>query len=259
MEVLHFVLKGETAFFKKPDVNTYLYFTYGNIHKVALLGLFGAILGYQGYNQMAFNEQYKKRFDKLKDSYQGIYPEFYQRLCGLMVSIVPKQVSFNKKVQVYNNSVGYASKEQGGNLIVKEQWLENPSWDIYILIDHNEAEKLKDALINNHFVFIPYLGKNDHMAIIEDTNIYQSEEVKSQSTHIDCLCIMDDFLVTTGHDENELSRNKLIFKYEERLPVAINEKTYQYTHKDFIYTNVTLKNKANRKVYQVGNKHITFH
>ena len=46
MEILRFRLSGKNAFFKKPEVNTYCYFTYGNIHKVALLGMFGAILGY---------------------------------------------------------------------------------------------------------------------------------------------------------------------------------------------------------------------
>ena len=51
MEVLKFTLKGKTAFFKMPEVNTYYYFTYGNIHKVVLLGIFGAILGYGGYSQ----------------------------------------------------------------------------------------------------------------------------------------------------------------------------------------------------------------
>ena len=49
MDVLRFELSGKTAFFKKPDMNSYLYFTYGNIHKVALLGIFGAILGFFRY------------------------------------------------------------------------------------------------------------------------------------------------------------------------------------------------------------------
>ena len=49
MEVCKVTLKGRTAFFKKPDVNSYYYFTYGQIHKVVLLGIFGAILGYSGY------------------------------------------------------------------------------------------------------------------------------------------------------------------------------------------------------------------
>ena len=52
MEILKFKLSGKNAFFKKPEVNTYCYFTYGNIHRVALLGILGAILGYKGYSQM---------------------------------------------------------------------------------------------------------------------------------------------------------------------------------------------------------------
>ena len=49
MRAVKFKLKGRNAFFKKPEVNTYCYFTYGQIHKMALLGIFGAILGYDGY------------------------------------------------------------------------------------------------------------------------------------------------------------------------------------------------------------------
>lgn len=36
-EAIRFELWGNTAFFKKPDVNEYVYFTYNNIHKIALL------------------------------------------------------------------------------------------------------------------------------------------------------------------------------------------------------------------------------
>ena len=59
MEILRFTLSGRHAFFKKPEVNSYCYFTYGNIHKVALLGIFGAILGYGGYTQMQSLERRK--------------------------------------------------------------------------------------------------------------------------------------------------------------------------------------------------------
>jgi len=52
MKILKFTLSGKSAFFKKPDVNSNLYFTYGNVHKIALTGIFGAILGYGGYNSM---------------------------------------------------------------------------------------------------------------------------------------------------------------------------------------------------------------
>ena len=156
MKAVKFTLKGKTAFFKNPEVNSYFYFTYGNIHKPALLGMFGAILGYKGY-----------------ESSFEVYPEYYDKLKELKVAIIPHQEHgcFARKVQVFNNSVGYASQEQGGNLIVKEQWLENPSWMIYVLIDDDESQKLSEYLLERKAVYIPYLGKNDHPAIIENVGV----------------------------------------------------------------------------------------
>ena len=40
MKALKFTLSGNTAFFKVSSVNSNCYFTYGNIHKPALLGIF---------------------------------------------------------------------------------------------------------------------------------------------------------------------------------------------------------------------------
>lgn len=86
MKALKFTLSGKTAFFKRPEVNTNYYFTFGNIHKVALLGIFGAILGYQGYNAT-------------KD--KGL-PEFYQKLHDLKIFNIPrnKMVIFQKKYNI---------------------------------------------------------------------------------------------------------------------------------------------------------------
>ena len=75
MDILKFTLGGKTAFFKKPEVNTYYYFTFGNIHKVALLGIFGAILGHRGYAATDYETE--------------TYPEFYDKLKDIEFSIVP--------------------------------------------------------------------------------------------------------------------------------------------------------------------------
>jgi len=114
MKALKFTLSGNSAFFKDNVINT-VYLTYGNIHRVALLGMFGAILGYGGYGKQ--NDMLKKKNKKMPD-----YPEFYEKLKDIKISIVSngKNGYFNKKLQTFNNSVGYASKEEGGNLIVKE-------------------------------------------------------------------------------------------------------------------------------------------
>lgn len=248
MNALKFTLTGRTAFFKKPDVNTYLYFTYGHIHKVALLGIFGAILGYKGYNQM-----------NSKDD----YPEFYNKLKNLKISIVPKECSVSKKIQVFNNSVGYASKEQGGNLIVNEQWLENPSWDIYVLIDNEEAENLSSSIINNKYVYLPYLGKNDHPADIIDAEIITNIDYKEiDELSIDSMFLSKDFeFIIEEYDvdeDDEEHECENIYKYEEALPVSLNQDTNGYELEILVMTNQKLKNISGIKVYKDNDRNIVF-
>lgn len=256
MDALKFTLGGRFAFFKKPDVNTYLYFTYGNVHKVVLLGIFGAILGYDGYNQMSFGEKYKKDFKGIAGDKEYIYPEFYNRLKNLKVSIVPEKISIPKKVQVFNNSVGYASEEQGGNLIVNEQWLENPSWDIYIAIEDEEGEKLSRALMEKNFVYLPYLGTNDHPADISEVMLFHEVSENDSFKNVDSLFIKEDFEFIEYDDlDDEVPP---IFKYEEKLPYSLEESTNKYEFKSFIYTNANLRKLNNIKVYKIGGKNIVF-
>lgn len=263
MEVIKFTLKGETAFFKKPDVNTYLYFTYGTIHKVALLGMFGAILGYGGYNQMSFLSEYKKEFGeafKKDNNYKDSnYPEFYSRLKDLKLSIVRNAVNVSKKVQTFNNSVGYASKEAGGNLIVKEQWLENPSWDIYVAIDNEESKTLAMALKERKFIYVPYLGKNDHLADICDVEVIDYIKEVTEPNKIDSLFIKEDFgLEDIDVFEALFEEKEPTYKYEEKLPVALEETNNKYEFRSFIATNLKIKAKGDTKVFNDGKRNIVF-
>lgn len=261
MDVIKFTLEGKFGFFKKPDVNSYVYFTYGNIHKVALLGIFGAILGYKGYSQMSFSKRYKKDFKGLLENEIGHYPEFYEKLNHLSIGIVPKEISFHKKIQVFNNSVGYASKEQGGNLIVKEQWLENPSWDIYIAIEDEEGEKLAQALMNRSFVYIPYLGKNDHPADIKNIELISNTREIDSLSRIDSLFIKEDFLLVENDEWDVFDyeeEDRQLFKYEEKLPFFLEKTTNKYELRGFIYTNMNLKKRGNSPTYIVDGKNITF-
>lgn len=247
MDIVKFTVGGKFAFFKKPDVNSYIYFTYGNIHKIALIGMLGAIMGYSGYNNMSYDMKYNKN--------KVDFPEFYERLNQLKVSIIPNKVSISKKIQVFNNSIGYASSEQGGNLIIKEQWLENPSWDIYLMIDCEESQKISVALQNNQCVYIPYLGKNDHMANITDVNVIQNAErlATDEINSIDSMFIKDDFTIS-----NQSKRNILMYKYDEYLPYSLELETNKYDYKRFLYTNAFVKCLSVPLVYRVENKNIAF-
>lgn len=244
MKALCFTLKGKTAFFKKPEVNSYYYFTYGNIHKVALLGMLGAILGYSGYMKQ-YNQNVKK-----KELEKG-YPEFYNKLSSLNVSICPnaERGFLEKKIQYFNNSVGYASKEQGGNLIVKEQWLENPSWNICVLLDCEEADRLAEAMLDNKCVYIPYLGKNDHLADILDVNIEEIGEQKSGEGKINSLFIKENAEIVVR--KSLRGKTGMTYKYQENLPYALDEWTNNYILKSFIYTDADTKWEQ-QNVYLVG-------
>lgn len=248
MNVLKFKLSGKTAFFKKPDVNCEIYFTYTNIHKVALLGIFGAILGYGGYN----SHKLKMSLDK---NYKQNYPDFYEKLKDLKIAIEPinNKGLNSKKIQVFNNSVGYASDEKGGNLIVKQQWLENVIWNIYVLLDNEEAVKLSEYILDNKVVFKPYLGSNDHFANISEAEIIKDvtrlEDVDFIKSLVVKECVSFDFELFDGENP---------FMYKEYLPVSLNEQTNLYEFKNFVFTNMMVDEIDCDFIYNIKNKNIMF-
>lgn len=223
MKALRFRLSGKTGFFKQPDVNTYLYYTYGQIHRVALLGLLGAIVGYKGYNEKGREK----------------YPEFYKKLKDLKISIVSEGNDgiFDKKLQIFNNSTAFASNEEGGNLIVKQVWLENPSWLIYILLDSDQSEMIKEYILNKKTIFTPYLGTNDHMANISNCKIVDLE--KSDENIIDSLFWDEDF---------KLRSKSKMYKYEENLPFFLEEDTERYIRKKTLASNGEVRKKSDKNV-----------
>lgn len=241
MKAISFELSGKTAMFKKPDVNQYAYFTYNNIHKPALLGLLGAILGLGGYIQLHNHNRGKK---PNQSDYNHDYPEFYQKLQHLKISITPLAPHgyFSKKVQVFNNSVGYASKEAGGNLIVREQWLENPKWKIMILDDGSEMyEKLKGYLLNKQSTFIPYLGKNDHPAKIDKAKEIDlsTELVLDEGNYVDSLFIKKREI--DGYERE----GEIPFVFQEVSPMRLQEEYHFYEYETLCFSNCELEEMPN--------------
>lgn len=223
MKALRFRLSGKTGFFKQPDVNTYLYYTYGQIHRIAILGLLGAIVGYKGYNE--------------KD--RGKYPEFYKKLKDLKISVVSEGNNgvFDRKLQVFNNSTAFASNHQGGNLVIRQVWLENPSWLIYVFLDNDQSELIKEYILNKKTIFTPYLGTNDHMANISDCEIVDIE--KSNAKIINSLFWDEDF---------KLRLKSKMYKYEENLPFFLEEDTERYIRKKTLASNGEVRKKSDKNV-----------
>ncbi len=236
MDALSFELGGKTAIFKKPDVNSYAYFTYNNIHKPALLGLLGAIIGLGGYAKL-FEEN--KGLKKGSEKYNDGFPEFYEKLQNLKISIIPlaKNGYFTKKIQTFNNSVGYASFEQGGNLIVKEQWLENPKWKIIILEDKSlEYEKIKDYILNSKTEFIPYLGKNDHPAHID----MAQEITLEKNLYLENGLYIDSLFIKKEKIDGFEKENEIPFEFCEFSPISLQKDFHFYQYANLCFTNCEL-------------------
>jgi CRISPR-associated protein Cas5h len=229
MKALRFILSGKTACFRKPDVNVFAYFTCNNIHKPSLLGMLGAIIGLGGHNQL-FDKN--RGLKKSSLSYDDGFPEFYETLKELKIAITPLAPNgyFSKKIQTFNNSVGYASFEQGGNLIVREQWLENPQWQILILDDESEVfQKISEYFLGGKSVFIPYLGKNDHPAKIDDVKLVELSA--PFGNYIDSLFIKNfDKLGFAKEDERP-------YLFQEVSPMRLQKDYHFYEYVTLVFTN----------------------
>lgn len=254
MRAISFEISGKTAIFKKPDVNSYAYFTYNNIHKPALLGILGAIIGLGGYTKLYDSNRGLKEG---KLGFNAGFPEFYEKLKDLKISIIPlaKNGYFSKKIQTFNNSVGYASFEQGGNLIVREQWLENPKWQIIILENEiKEYEKIKEYLLNKKAIYIPYLGKNDHFA-----NINKIEELElNENLYLDKGLYIDSLFIKNGKiDGFQKDENSIPFIFQEVSPIYLQKDFHFYEYETLCYTNCELDKKP-ENCFSFGNKNYAF-
>ena len=156
--LISFDLKAEFGFFKKPDINDGIHLTYNMLHKPALLGILGAIVGLQGYTK----------------NYE--LPEYYKCLKNLKIGIEPlnsDKGNYLKDIISYINGTGFANND--GNLIISEQTIINPSYRCYVLLNMSSEieKKLYDNLKSYNSVFLPYMGKNDFSAWWDNFEEYE--------------------------------------------------------------------------------------
>lgn len=227
------------GFLKKPDINVGTYLTYNMLHKPALLGILGAIAGLKGYSI----EGEMKPED---------IPEYRAKLSELEIAITPlasDNGNFEKTVIKYTNTVGYASAEQGGVLIVDEQTLINPSYRIYLLLN-NESELhqlLYNRLEKHKTEYVPYLGKNDHQLWwknFQEWTVLKKDYKPKQNFKIKSIFIkpLGDKL---PREKRPISLEEDVkFIYFERLPKGWQQDIPHYELDEFLFTNYPIKPKA---------------
>jgi len=252
-KIISFDIKSEFGFFKKPDVNNPIYFTFNIIPKPTLLGILGAIIGLGGYSQQN-NEK---------------YPEFYEKLKDLLIGIKPygNKGVFQKRLIKYNNTCGYANKD-GGTLNITEQTLIKPQYRVYLGLDLRDEfhKKIEEFIKENkvQYEYIPYMGKNEFRLEINNVKHFKSFESFNPSDSFVISTLFPNIVTKSlkvSEDRRKSAFNnsmkEIYFFYFERLPIGFDELN-QYVYQDFAYTNakmikdIDLINKIN--LYRVEDK-----
>lgn len=234
-KLISFDLQADFGFMKKPDVNAGMQFSYNMLHKPALLGILGAIAGMGGYQ------------------HQGRFPDYYERLAGLPVSIEPlegrhERGNFKRTLITYTNTVGYANERM--NLVIQEHTLVQPGYRCYLLLDpeiNSDQRLLYDRIHSGQSVYVPYLGKNEFHAwwdpaCVQDHK-WNTFEAKN-NFRIDSLFIrkypLRDHRQEARIDLSTMTTvNASSFAYFERLPLYFwdDPKFIQYELAEFVFTD----------------------
>jgi CRISPR-associated protein Cas5h len=258
-KIISINIKADFGFLKKPDTNDPIYLTFNMLHKPALLGILGAILGEKGFQK------------------QGELPEYYKKLKNLKISIAPLEEddkayhdngNFTKTIIKYNNTTGLASEEEGGNLMITEQALIKPAFKCWILIDiEKEIEaKLYSYLKNNQAEYLPYMGKNEFSIWWDNFMEYEATLFTSK----DDFTVNSLFIKETPLKEGKISLLSISsilsstgknYSYFERLPIGyIEDVLFQYEYRDFVFTSWKLKQEYALPdiypLYQLSNKDV---
>lgn len=235
MKLVSFDLQSDFAFFRKPDTNGTINLSYNLIHRPAILGILGAIIGLDGYKE------------------KGKLPLYYETLKDLRVGIEPlshEKGNYIKTNIKYTNTVGYANK--GSNFLTEELTLVDPAYRIYLLLEGgNEYHaKLAACLKEGTTTYIPYFGKNEFSAWWDPSSFreYQYSDAAELNQSIEIRTIFHKSGIIKGNVEvpipDFLNFDLAVtpFIYFERLPVDFDLTLMQYRMADFAFSNCRIKN-----------------
>lgn len=233
-------LKANFGFFRKPDLNDGISLSYNMLHKPALLGILGAILGLEGYTST------------------GKLPEYYEKLQDIPIGIQPlnhEQGNFQKTVIKYSNTVGYANKKS--NFLTEEATLIDPTYRCFILLDMENSlhQQLCEYLKKGYAEYLPYLGKNECSAWWDIAkNGFKSYDFTEKGPESDSFKITSIFNKgnTTIQDKKDEQDDfgfdfmadlseEAPYMFFERLPVGFDLNLNQYQLADFVLTSFSLK------------------
>lgn len=233
MKCLKFELSGKYAFFKNPEYNLNGYeFSFEHIHKPAILGIIGAILGINGKLNIKKNNTL----------------EYYEILKNILISIEPSKNIFDHFQYDFINSTGYANK--GQSQLLKRMCLSNPSWTIYVLVstlDKNIYHSLCELFTKRQSKYPIYLGDCSFKAKISKFSEITLTNIKKNETEILFSSLFRKNITTS-----------LLDKFNLYMPVSLKNLSFNYNYEWLCISNEKVNIQNNNNIFKYKNKIIYF-
>lgn len=174
------------------------------ISKTEVLGILGAVLGLDGYSQVF-----------LKEKHQLTATPFYESLRGLEIAILPEQhPAFFEDHLIHRYMHAVNSK---GPLMAKLTGLVRPRYKIVVTQGSCQEDVFRQLITymeKGWSEFIPYMGKNQYPAVIEN---FQQETLRPHTT-------------AEAHRIDSLYKEKHVLHREKIRPSRLIKQDYHYTN-----------------------------
>jgi CRISPR-associated protein Cas5 subtype I-B len=246
-KILVFNLKGKFAHFRYPFTSpNKLKKTYILPPKSTILGMLGSIIGLEGFQNFE-NRDFE--------------PQYYKSLKHIKLYIGLYHLPLKKLIQ-YNSLNSFSKNiEKDPNVIIKEEILLNPIYQIGLLLDDNlifdklilESIGQKCPISNYHI----YLGKNEFFANISNVKTYNNSEfTKCKVNFIENL----NSIIYKKYIDFDETKDDLIFDTFSKSIDFVSGKLK--TNNEEICFSISMENEIYLKdyldLYSLGNKYYFF-
>lgn len=208
MEIISLELSGNFGFFLWGDTKGDKRYTDNFISKTEVLGIFGAVMGLDGYSQINFLKE--------KDG-REVRP-FFDVLNGLNVAIIPlKRPTFFDDALVHRNM---HHVNTNGTLMVSMKGLVSPSYRVLISkgeVEDAVFEELKERLLEDRVEFIPYFGKNQFPVEINNVEVSKVKKEKKNEITIQSLFLEEKLTKEVQVSDRKLRKNDDAYHFVETL------------------------------------------
>lgn len=244
LKALEFIIGAEFGIFRKPDSQD-LGLTFSFIPKSAVLGVCGAIIGLGGYKE---GSKIPEFLSKLSDFKIGVAPYENGR---------PAEKPFRKIFVKFTNYHGYGNAD--GPLICTEQLLVEPAYKVTVIADednHNFTD-LYNKLKHEKTEFRPYLGKNEFLANMQFTGIYDARQCTDEIVSCTTIYPVTSYKKPLRGSVLEIGTVQIDDDYAYLLNAE-----GQYMRKLFRFTNSQIhREEANAEIgkfYHIADSHVVF-